>query len=406
MRPAERVAEPTAFDLSGRWFAGRGHVAADSVWPGPREELLLQSALLEGAAALDAWRAWSAGADLDRIDGRSAQILPLVYRNLSRERSRDPGLEALKPRYRFTWARNQQVFRLLKLTLQRLHAAGIETLVVKGAALIPCYYEDAGARGMGDFDVLVREERFQEALEMLREMGWMSPYWEPEHFDTRFKHAINLLDSDGHSVDLHCHLLMACCARGDDTDFWEGSRPVTIAGVETRTLCAADHLIQACVHGLNWVKDPPLRWVADAVTLIRSPEGIDWERLIRTTGRLKLTIQVVESLAYLERTFGPLVPVEVVGRLRAVPVTRADRQRFRLGTKNRRGHPLALFLHHYHMYARGVGEAKPGERLRAVPEYLRFWAHTDRLWKIPLRLGLKGWRVVGYRLGVYRYWDA
>lgn len=354
MRPAERVPEPNGFDLSGRWFAGRGRAAVASVWPDSRDELLLKSALLDGEAARRAWRSWSDGMDLGRVDGRSAQILPLVYRNLTRGRPMDPSLEALKPHYRFTWARNQQVFRRLNASLGRLHAAEIETLVAKGAALIPCYYRDAGARGMGDFDVLVREDRFHDALDELRDMGWLHHYWEPEHFDTRFKHAINLLDAEGFSIDLHCHLLMYCCAPGDDANFWEGSRPVVIAGVETRTLCATDHLIQACVHGLNWVKDPPLRWVADAVTLLRSEEGIDWERLIRTSSGLKLTIQVVESLGYLERTFGPLVPADVVARLRAVPVTSADRQRFQLGTKNRRGHPLALFLHHYHIDRKSV----------------------------------------------------
>ncbi|HUP01084.1 MAG TPA: nucleotidyltransferase family protein [Gemmatimonadota bacterium] len=407
MTPVVRAVDSPHELRRGRWFGGRRPVAGGSVWPGPRQELLLKAALLEGDAARRAWLEWADGADLGRVEGRSAKLLALAHRNLLAQGVHDPRLERLKPYRRRTWGRNQQIFQRLNRALGVLHASGIETLVVKGAALVPCYYRDASARGMGDFDVLVREDRFQEAYEALRESGWSSRYWLPEHFDTRFEHAIALFDADGYSIDLHCHLLMACCGRGADDPFWEASVPATIAGVETRTLCAADHLIHACVHGMNWVNEAPLRWVADAVTVIRSaPDGIDWEHLIRTSRQLRLTSPVVEPLEYLARTFGVPIPPAVRDRLHAVPVTRADRQRFRLWTRNRRGRPVALFLHHYHMYARGVGEAGLAERVRSVPEYLRFWAHTDRLWRIPLRLGLKAWRVIGYRLGLYRYWDG
>jgi hypothetical protein len=58
------------------------------------------------------------------------------------------------------------------------------------------------------------------------------------------------------------------------------------------------------------------------------------------------------------------------------------------------------------MFHRGVCDVGPVARVRAFPDYLRFWAQTDRLWKIPVSLSVKGMRVLGRRLGLYEYWDA
>jgi hypothetical protein len=55
---------------------------------------------------------------------------------------------------------------------------------------------------------------------------------------------------------------------------------------------------------------------------------------------------------------------------------------------------------------RGVGQIGPFKRMTTIPQYLRFWAHTDRLWKIPSRLATKALRAVGNRFGLYQYWDS
>lgn len=392
--------------LDGRWFSGRGRPAEGTVWPTPRQELLLRSALLAGDAARSAWARWSADAD-GGVDPSSIQLLPLVYRNLVEQGVRDERLAALKPRYTATWAQNAKLFRLLAETLRGLHRAGIPTLVVKGAALLPLYYRDSGVRGMGDFDVLVPERRFRDAAAALLGVGWGTRFRRPDLFDTRFDHAIAFLDAAGNSVDLHCHLLMACCEPGADDAFWDASQPLAIEGVETRTLCATDHLIQACIHGLNWVRVPPLRWVADAIKVMRGePGGIDWDRLEDQARSRELALPLEATLSYLHRTFDASVPEDVLRRLAGAPVSRTDRMRFAFWAENPRGRPLGRLLHHYVMYTRGVRGTGPLGHVGALPAYFRFWTRTDRAWKIPFQLGLKSVRAVGHRLGLYRYWDA
>lgn len=391
----------------GAWLAGPGRPAGGAVWPEPAQEMLLRAALARGDEAAAAWRRWAHEVDPDAVDPASAQILPLVYRNLVDQGIEDDRLAALKPRYAVTWARNQRNFRVLGDILRRLGAAGMETLIFKGAALIPLYYRDAGVRGMGDVDVLIRPERFQDALRVLGDAGWESLSWRPDLFETRFQHALALYDGAGNSVDLHCHLLMACCEPGADLPFWEASRSLEVEGVQTRTLCTTDHLLQACVHGLNWVQVPPIRWVADAITVLRvAPDEVDWDRVDRLVRERDMALPVSAALDYLRRVFDAPVPDDSLRRLGTIPVSFTDRLRFGVWMKSSRGRPLALLLHHCAMFSRGVGPAGAVERARALPAYLRFWANTDRTWKIPAVLAAKGVRVIGHRLGLYRYWDT
>ncbi len=393
--------------LAGRWFAGRGHRSDEGVWPSAEQELLLRAALADGQEAATAWERWAAAVGTDRMEPGSAQLLPLVYRNLNALGVEDRRLAGLKTRYAFTWARNQRLFLLLAETLTRLRNAGIETLVFKGAALVPLYYGDDGARGMADFDVLVPTARFHDAARVLEDEGWRTKLWQADLFDPRFQHALAFYDATGNSVDLHCHLLMACCEPDADDPFWAVSRPLEVHGVATRTLCATDHMVQICVHGLNWVRVPPIRWVGDAITVLRSASGeVDWDRIEMLARERGLAFPLGETLGYLKHVFEAPIPATVLERLEAVPVSGADRLRFRVWMESSRGRPVRLLLHHYAMYSRGVQGTGMIERITTVPAYLRFWAHTDKLWKIPLRLGRKGVRVIGSRLGIYRYWDA
>ena len=146
-RPPAAPLQPDAVGREGGPF--------DSVWPSPTQELLLDAALARGDRALAAWRAWAAEGRLDRTDRVSRRLLPFVYGNLSAQGLDDPLLGRLREFYLATWKRAQDLLRALERALRVLNAAGIETLLLKGAALAPFYYDDEGVRWLGDLDVLV-----------------------------------------------------------------------------------------------------------------------------------------------------------------------------------------------------------------------------------------------------------
>jgi hypothetical protein len=70
-------------------------------------------------------------------------------------------------------------------------------------------------------------------------------------------------------------------AGGADDDFRAAAEPVTFQGNRLRILSPTDQLLHVCGHAARWGEVPAIRWVADAVLILR--EGpIDWQRFLVT----------------------------------------------------------------------------------------------------------------------------
>src|ERR671938_178933 len=105
--------------------------------PTEEQKLLLRAALRNGEEAVDAWRTWHATVDITQLDDVASQrLLPLVYRNLQAQTATVPGLERIKGTYRYSWYKNQLLLQATAACLRAFHEAGIETIVLKGMALI------------------------------------------------------------------------------------------------------------------------------------------------------------------------------------------------------------------------------------------------------------------------------
>jgi Uncharacterised nucleotidyltransferase len=108
-----------------------------------------------------------------------------------------------------------------------------------------------------------------------------------------------------------------------DEDLWTASKPLTVAGVDTRALCPADQLLHICVHGVS-ATPAPMRWLADAVIVIRtSGDQLAWERVIDRAIARGCTVALLDALIHLEGHVS--IPAWVIDRLRAAPASRAER---------------------------------------------------------------------------------
>src|SRR2546422_8135768 len=123
-------------------------------WPTWQQELLLRAALLQGKNSIEAWEKWKSSTDINQLDLGSHRLLPQLYRNLHVQGVKDRLLEKFKGIYRRTWCDNQLLFHEVSALLRSLGDAGIETIVLKGAALALLHYRDCGLRPMNDFDVM------------------------------------------------------------------------------------------------------------------------------------------------------------------------------------------------------------------------------------------------------------
>lgn len=350
--------------------------------PTPRQQLLLTAALFQGGKSLAAWREWRAQG-LDDIDWGSFRLLPQLYRNLQAQYVEDPFLPKLKGIYRRFWYENQVRFRAAEPLLRGFQQSGIEFMLIKGAALIPLYYRDSGARPMNDVDIIVPETRLAEAMQLMKQHCFSTDAWMPETLGEsfrRFRHAISYEDSAGLKVDLHWHALSLACFAGADEMFWRDSVPMEFQGVPARALNATDQFMHTCVHGaLGSEPGGAVRWVADAITIFNSAEKMDWNRILLLAKELGVALPLREALRYLKEQQEMAVPVDVLETLDNQPVSYAERlffERIQLRSQKFQG-PVDTLRALYFRHSSSYRDRSAIARLRAFPSFLQC------LWTLP-----------------------
>ncbi len=350
--------------------------------PSPEQLLVLHAALDDPQAARGAWERWRRAIDFDEVDHGSTRLLPLVYRNLGPDSFDAEVAGRLKGLYRRSWSHNQLLFRRAAAAIRALDAAGIETLVTKGASLATLSYGDVGVRPMDDVDVLVPIERTRAAIAALVAAGWSPGHDDPPAW-TQVHHSLGFAGAEGGEVDLHWFALWQPAS---DAQMWRAAVPMELAGVATRGPCPADQLLLACVHGTPWSPLPPFRWIADAAAVIRSAgEELDWERLVAEAERRRLTVASGAALSYLREEFGVAVPESALAHLAAAPVSRHERAAFRAAC--RPDSPTRTLQMAWDRYRRLRDLETGAPRPRGFVSFARrFWG-LDSVWQLPLHAG-------------------
>ena len=347
--------------------------------PTAEQLLVLHAALDPAPAAAVAWQRWRGAIEFDDVDHGSTRLLPLVYRNLGAGAFDEEVAGRLKGLYRRSWSHNQLIFKRAAGAIGALEGAGIETLVTKGASLALLSYGDVGVRPMDDVDVLVPLDRATDAIEVLSAAGWTPDHEDPPAW-TRVHHSLGFAGSDHGEVDLHWFALWQPAR---DEHLWRASVPLELAGATTLAPCPADQLLLACVHGTPWSPLPPFRWIADAVTVIRSAgEGLEWDRLVAEAERRRLTVATAAALDYLRVEFGAPVPASALAGLAAVPTTRHERAAFRAAC--RPDSPLRTLRMAWDRYRRLRDLDTGAPRPRGFVSFARrFWG-LDSVWQLPM----------------------
>ena len=301
--------------------------AGDRCWPSREQELLLKAVVLTGAEALEALREWESLGCFDKTDEASFRLLPLLYRNLREQGIGHDRLPLLKGIHRRAWYKNQVLFDAMAPVLESLHKAGFPLMLLKGIPLILLYYQDPGVRPMRDIDVLVPRRDAQRAIEFLTAQGWTLISWAPrrllEGFFS-FKHSLGFVAGPEKELDLHWHVLYQARTEEAERDFWQMVVPLEFQGVPAVALCQTDQFTTTLVHGMGWNPITPIRWIPDAMEILRRPPGVDWERFLDHARRYRLGLPLRDALGYLAERFQAPVPTRVLDSLREIRVTLAE----------------------------------------------------------------------------------
>jgi hypothetical protein len=391
--------------------------------------LLLRAALLQGAWAVEAWNEWISGSKLENLDQGSYRLLPLLYHNLAKQKVKHPLMGKLKGIYLSSWYKNQILFHSLAALLKHLDNACIETMLLKGSALTITCYKNYGIRPMHDLDIFVPFEKARRAVNLLAELGWnpaVTPLkgfseidslrkfgWKPkarqvDQFTDVYlavRHAHDFVNPDGLVCDLHWRLLEGYGGSDRDEEFWNNAMRVKVHDISTCALSTTDQLFHVCVHGARWNSVPPLRWIADAVTILGcSHMGIDWDRIVALGQRYDLILPLKDTLSYLRQHFAISLPETILKRMGNIPVANITRLDYRIRTRSPR--LTDGFLHLYYLYkhyAKNENGSSSSTKIVKFSTYLQNVFGMDQLWQLPFYATFEIIRRI--RGGLSSFWD-
>ena len=360
-------------------------------WPNRAQELLLRAALLPREPALDAWDEWRRSVNLDVIDYGSHRMVPQLYRNLQRLGVKDPLMDRLKGVYRYYLYKNEILMHRIGSLLAAFEEAGIETMVLKGAALIQLYYRESGLRPMLDADVLVHTHHAEQAMEVLARMQWKPLSYMQPQMRIPIVHSTPFEDEGGRQMDLHWHLFWECFNAGDNDDYWKNAVPIKIGGVKTLALSPTDQLLHTCWHGARWNEVPPIRWVADATAILgASAAEIEWPSLLKKAERHRIILPVRDSLEYLKQKFDAPIPDTLLKSMAAVRISKMERENYEIVLNPMAPPTTGKILRMLYYDYRWLSSSTSARfKTLAFAKHLQAKWNIDHLWHVPIYMPIR-----------------
>jgi hypothetical protein len=296
------------------------------LWPNEEQRLVLQAALFEDGRALEAFGRWRSTIDLDaEFDYEVFRLLPLLHNNLLRLKVDDPLMGRLKGTHRMSWVKTHQLFAKAEPIVAALRGAGLDVMLLKGAPLTLAYYRNHGLRPMADVDVLVKPQQVRAAIEATRRHGW-TPTSPVTDDLLRFRHALQMVDGKGGEFDLHWHALVEFCGDQHDELFWRDAESLSFGNESVVMPNPTLMLFHTIVHGVRWNPEPPVRWIADAMLILKTRgDAIDWNRIVQLAEQRRIADRLYLGLKYLETLLDAGIPSRVLAALAALPRSWTER---------------------------------------------------------------------------------
>lgn len=294
------------------------HLAARvTSWGLRRDEPLLEAPLDD-----DQWDAFLSLAAEHRVTGllwaaARTGLFPLTAGQVA----------ALRELHHFSATRVLYLERVLADTVTKFDAASIRHRVLKGAALAYCVYDDPGVRPYADVDLLVPSADFDRAIALLTADSARRVRGEPRPgFVRRFGKSVELIRSDGISIDLHRSLAPRAWAVLIDADAMFDSRVrFTVAGRDFCGLGPAERFIHASFHATVGSGSLRLLSLRDVVQTALSPD-LDPQGARALAARWQATSVIAAAVSLAWRVLEPSATSELADWAAAFKPSRRDRR--------------------------------------------------------------------------------
>lgn len=207
---------------------------------------------------------------------------------------------------------------LLKL-LHLFNENAIPTIPFKGPVLAAFTYGNLTLRQFCDLDILVREQDFIKARELLILKGHQSI----QEYDWEQSFAQS---NSGVHVDLHQGITSRYFpVRFDFERCWQRLEPLSLAGTTVVNLSAEDLLIILCVQVAkdSWYEREQLIKICDIAELINTHPTLDWEDVLEQARLLGCTRILFLGLLLAHELLDTVLPQEILLEIQANSAVRS-----------------------------------------------------------------------------------
>ena len=290
------------------------------------QNLILQAILAtDPKHQIDYYKKWSQLADLDSIDGGSYRLIPMLYDKIKAADYKDENQGRFKGIYKYYLFKNSMIFQKFNKTAKALSSSGIRVMALKGICLILSYYDDKAQRPMNDIDIMVDRINVKNTVLILEQLGWKRRNNSNIDDLMQILHSTAFASEDGFELDLHWDPLFIPY----QPDIWKDSKTIDYMGVDIYIPCHEDQIILNCVHSIMWNIMPPIRWIADVVSILRKCSNeINWDRLIKRSIDSELAYFVYSCMKYVSCEYECPIPAKIIDDLSKLPVKKDEAKIF------------------------------------------------------------------------------
>lgn len=218
---------------------------------------------------------------------------------------------------------NQLLVEELAGLIERLAAAGVETIPFKGPVLAMQALGDLGLRGFRDLDFLIRDRDLDQTIKILCDLGYER---QGKRTDAQFAliHRLQgqeiMFKPDTAAIEPHTRLTSLKMALDIDYDgLWRRAGCENIFGRAMLTLAPEDTLVVLAIHGgkeLWW----DIKWACDVADFIASHPQMDWKAIALRARAQGCHRMLLVATALARHYLGAKIPDFIVAAETADPV--------------------------------------------------------------------------------------
>ncbi|MBO7747801.1 nucleotidyltransferase family protein [Paenibacillus sp. MWE-103] len=196
-----------------------------------------------------------------------------------------------------------QLTAVMEKVCHTLEQANIKSLVLKGPVLAEALYDDFSLRTSKDIDLLVPEGSFEQAEELLLQLGFQPDEYVPRALNAvrRNKHHLSYTHSESRvQVELHWRMSSDSFREFTFNELWNRRRQTKKTSIPVSYLGHEDLFVYLISHGARhaWFR---LRWLADIKYMMHSE--MNWATVADYCGKLDLMHVVGQVMVLLSELF-------------------------------------------------------------------------------------------------------